>query len=68
MSSLFEQLYQRFMQRGGFYQPALDEDVDRAWRKQCDTRPAKACPHGKTYLTCSECYFSDRKFDRGDSV
>jgi hypothetical protein len=53
----FEDTYQRFIEAGGFKLPALAEDWERDARKDQTPTPSRRCPHGLTFLTCSECYF-----------
>lgn len=56
--SPFELAYRLFMERGGFDQPAVTERVEREYR-ELERHRAKICPHGKSKLRCTECYFSD---------
>jgi hypothetical protein len=56
--SIFEWLYKAFMRQGGFSQPCVTEEIERAYRDM-DRRPPKVCPHGLTQLTCGKCYFDD---------
>lgn len=35
----------------------LNEAIERVYRRMQKHTP-KACPHGKTALTCGDCYFS----------
>lgn len=41
------------------YQPVLREDVEREYA-QLGRHDKRLCPHGKTVLTCSDCYFNRR--------
>lgn len=58
--SVFERAYQGFMAAGGFAQPCLSEDYERQRRQLATHKPA-ACPHGRTRLTCGECWASDSR-------
>lgn len=51
-------MYRMFIESGGFRLPTIDESMEREYRQR-PPPPAKTCPHGKTMLTCTECYFSD---------
>jgi hypothetical protein len=52
---IFEEQFQDFMQRGR-YTHTLVEEWERFYSKPAPT--PDQCPHGKTKLTCGQCYFS----------
>lgn len=56
----FEDLYRRFVAAGGIDPglPAIAEDWERDAREDRDGHKPTRCPHGKTLLTCEECYFN----------
>ena len=53
---LFEGEFQLFMH--GSYSRTLDEDWERYYAQVPKYVPT-ACPHGKTKLTCEQCYFKN---------
>jgi hypothetical protein len=53
----FEKFYRAFMAAGGFSLPAIAEDWERDAREPREGHQPVKCPHGKTVLTCSDCYF-----------
>lgn len=59
----FEQWFQYFM-RGQISVRVMNEDIERVYRHLPKHTPTK-CRHGKTLLTCAECYVSNF---RGDAV
>jgi hypothetical protein len=64
-ASVFEQMFQLFMARGGFAQPCVSETFEREAR-QTKRHVPKPCAHGKTALSCSECWLSG--FERGNAI
>ena len=52
----FETEFQAFMR--GAYTATLVEDWERHYAQDPKHIPKK-CPHGKTELTCHECYFKN---------
>lgn len=50
----FEDDFQAFMH--GAYSRPMNEEIERVYA-QLDRSVPKHCVHGKTLLTCSECYF-----------
>lgn len=54
----FEQDFQRFMHGEEGVRP-VNEEIERLYRHLKPQTPDK-CPHGKTRLTCGECYINDR--------
>jgi len=55
----FEDTFQRFVTAGGLdWLPttAIAEDWERKARQDNDKHEPMRCRHGKTTLTCSECY------------
>lgn len=56
----FESLFQLWLAEGGLAKPCVREDLEREDREQGSflKKSTKPCPHGKTPLTCNECYFS----------
>lgn len=60
LDELFEEEFQKFWTRG-FYTNTLDEEWEREARQAPERRPPTRCPHGKTLLTCHDCYFNTGK-------
>lgn len=50
----FEHDFQRFMHGEENVRP-VNEEIERVYRYLKPHQP-KVCPHGKTFLTCSQCY------------
>lgn len=61
----FETAYQAFMRAGGFTQPCRSEQMEREQRQKTKPAPVALCPHGKTALTCPQCYISH---ERGNAI
>lgn len=61
MVESFETMFQLWWNERGYAKPALREDLDREMKdKGSFLEKAKAtCPHGKSPLTCSICYFNN---------
>lgn len=55
----FEAEFQKFWTQG-FYTDTKDEDWERQAAQTEEKKPPSRCPHGKTLLTCHECYFDQR--------
>lgn len=53
----FEAMFQNQLTHGGLDAPAIDERVEREYR-MLDRHKRRRCPHGRTLLTCTECYFT----------
>ena len=51
----FERDFQRFMQ--GEFTQVLDEEMERYYAQHPKNKPSE-CPHGRTKLTCPDCYFN----------
>jgi hypothetical protein len=51
----FEDDFQAFMQ--GAYSRTMDEDMERLYAQRTPHKPMP-CVHGKTFLTCSDCYLN----------
>lgn len=52
----FDRAYRRWLCEGQETRPK-GEEIERVYRQMTKHVPT-ICPHGKTILTCSECYFS----------
>jgi hypothetical protein len=51
------ELVREFERKGGKARPCLREDLERRARMATPPPPPKQCPHGRTLLTCPDCYF-----------
>lgn len=56
----FDRYYTSFMERGGFKRPCVSEDYELMHRK-LDRSVIPGCPHGKTRMTCEQCYIEGQK-------
>jgi hypothetical protein len=53
----FEGLFQRFMNGEFIHEHAIDEDWHRYYAALRQKKDPNVCQHGKTKLTCPDCYF-----------
>lgn len=51
-AAVFERAFQAFLEKGGFTQPCIDEDVQRRFMA---TKPRRKCRHGLGLGTCVIC-------------
>lgn len=56
---VFEDDFQRFMHGETSVRP-LNEEIERLYRK-LKPHTSRPCPHGRTYLTCPQCYVNSDK-------
>ena len=52
----FEAAYREWRE-GEWCEPVVNEEIERVYHQMPHHEP-KHCKHGKTLLTCSECYFN----------
>lgn len=63
--SLFEKMFQLWYSRGGMYCPHVTEECERFYLQRVQ-KPPQSCRHGRTFLTCPDCYLNG--FERGDAI
>ena len=59
LDELFEEEFQKFWTRGCYTHTRSEEWERAAFAAELEpVKKPSSCPHGKTLLTCNQCYFN----------